>query len=180
MTMMRQILADRQLAIETRMLKHDAEPPPHRAGFARQVVTEHTRTSRLNRHERREQLEQSGFAAAVGSQEAEYLAACDRKSHVAERLAIAVAKAERARFDRAGFAANRVVGGARWIRNCGNTHVARMRLRSYGSPSPPAGRVPCSDSPISARCHPSWNAVVRSSPRPCPDAWPMKSSPVSW
>src|ERR1035437_4417676 len=146
MTMMREIFADRQLAIETRMLKHDAEPAPHRTGFACQVVTEHLRTSRLNRRQRREQLEQSGFAAAVGSQEAENLAASDRKSHVVERLAIAVAKAERARFDRAGFAANRVAGGLRSIRNCRGAH---------GSPSPLAGRVPCSGSPISARCHPS-------------------------
>src|SRR5208282_1600988 len=113
MTMIGEIFADRQLAIETRMLKHDAEPPPQRTGFARQVVTEHSRASRLNRHQRREQLEQSGFAAAVGSQEAKELAACDRKSHVAERLAIAVAKAERARVDRAGFATNRAVRGLR-------------------------------------------------------------------
>src|SRR5208282_1192427 len=146
MTMMREIFADCQLAIETRMLKHDAEPAAHRNGFARQVVTEHTRTSRLNRHQRREQLEQSGFATAVGPQEAKELAARDRKSHIAECLAIAIAKAERARVDGAGIGANRVVRGLRWIRNCRGAH---------GSPSPPAGRVPCSDSPTSARCHPS-------------------------
>src|SRR5208283_1871743 len=140
MTVSREIFADRQLAVETRMLKHDAEPAPHRTGFARQVVTEHSRASRLNRHQRREQLEQSGFAAAVGSQEAKDLGARDRKSHVAKRLAIAVAKAESARVDRAGFAANCVVGGPRSIRNCRGAH---------GWPSPPAGRAPCSDSPIS-------------------------------
>src|SRR5580658_7050022 len=103
MTMSGEILADRQLAVETRMLKHDAEAAPHRAGFARQVVAEEPRASRLNRRQRREQLEQRRFAAAVGSQEAEYFAARDRKRHFAQRLAIAVAKAERARFDRAGF-----------------------------------------------------------------------------
>src|ERR1017187_1412747 len=145
MTVTREISADRQLAVETRMLKHDADPPPHRTGLAGQVVTEHSRASRLNRHQRREQLEQSGLAAAVGSQEAKYLAACDRKSHVAERLAIAVAKAESARVEIFGFVANRIVRGLRSIRDCRGAH---------GWPSPPAGRVPCSDSPISARCHP--------------------------
>src|ERR1019366_1177105 len=145
MTVSREIFADRQLAVETRVPKHDPEPPPHRPGLAGQVVTEHSRASRLNRHQRREQLEQSGFAAAVGSQEAKYLAACNRKSHVAERLAIAVAKAESACVDRAGFVGNRIVRWLRSIRDCRGAH---------GWPSPPAGRVPCSDSPISARCHP--------------------------
>src|ERR1019366_3286111 len=146
MTVIREIFADRQLAIETGMLKHDAEPAPHRTGFARQVMTEHARASRLNRRQGREQLEQSGLAAAVGSQEAKELAACDRKSHIAERLAIAVAKAERARVERGGFTANRVVRGLRSIRD---------RRGAHGWPSPPAGRVLCSGSPTSARCHPS-------------------------
>ena len=77
MTMSSEILADGQLAIETRMLKHNAEPPPHRTGFARQVVAEESRTARLDRRQRREQLEQSGLAAAVGSEEAEDFAARD-------------------------------------------------------------------------------------------------------
>src|SRR5271167_3689482 len=111
MTVSGQIFADRQLAVETRMLKHDAEPPPHGTGLARQIVTEQSRTSRLNRRQRREQLEQGGFAAAVGSEEAKDFSARDRKSHVGERLAIAVAEAECARFDCAGFRANSVGSG---------------------------------------------------------------------
>src|ERR1035437_10959322 len=159
MTRMREIFADRQLAIETRMLKHDAEPAPHRTGFACQVVTEHLRTSRLNRRQRREHLEQSGFAAAVGSQEAENLAARDRKSHVVERLAIAVAKAERARFDHAGFAANRVVGGLRSIRNCRGAH---------GSPRPPPGGGAPSRGPRFAPCPPPPQNGAAPSPPPSP------------
>ena len=108
MTVSREIFADGQLAIETRMLKHDAEPPPHRSGFTRQVVPEQPRAARLNRRERREQLEQGGFAAAVGSEEAKDLAARDREGYVVERRAIAVVKAERARIDRVGARANRV------------------------------------------------------------------------
>ena len=111
MTMRREIFADGQLAIETRMLKHNAEPPPHRGGFTRQVVTEEPRAARLNRRERREQLEQGGLAAAVGSEEPEDLAARDREGYVAERRAIAIAKAERARIDCVGAGANRVSGG---------------------------------------------------------------------
>ena len=108
MTMSREIFADGQLAIETRMLKHNTEPPPHCSGFARQVVAEESCASRLNRRQRREQLEERGFAAAVGSKEAKDLAARDRERYIAERFAIAVAKAERARINRAGCGANRV------------------------------------------------------------------------
>ena len=107
MTVSREIFADGQLTVETRMLKHDAEAPPHRAGFARQVVAEKSRASRLDRRQRRKQLEQSGFAAAVGSKEAKDFAASDRKTYVAQCLAIPVAKAKDARFDRVGFNANR-------------------------------------------------------------------------
>ena len=110
MTMSREIFADGQLAIETRMLKHNAQPPPHRAGFARQVVAEESCASRLNRRQRRQQLEERGFAAAVGSKEPEDFAARDRERYVAESFAIAVAKAESARVDRVGSDANRVSG----------------------------------------------------------------------
>src|SRR5271155_267611 len=180
MTVSREIFADGQLAVETRMLKHDAEPPPHRGRFAREIVTEQLRAARLDWCERREQLEQGRFAAAVGSEKAEDLAARDCERHVGERRAIAIVKAERMRFDRARSCANRIGHGLRWIGDCRRTHFKTIRPVFYGSPSPPAGCVPCSGNPISARCHPSWNAVVRSSPLPCPEDWPTKSSPVSW
>src|ERR1039458_6474470 len=105
MTVSREIFADRQLAVETRMLKHDAEPPPHRTGLAGQVVTEHSRASRLNRHQRREQLEQSGLAAAVGSEKAKCLHACDIDAHVAVQMPFPVAKAAFARVDCPDFPA---------------------------------------------------------------------------
>src|SRR5580700_5435834 len=111
MTVGGKILADGQLAIETWMLKHNAQSSSHRAGFACQVMAEKSRTSRLDRRQRREQLEQSCLAAAVGSEEAENFAASDRKCYVAECFAVAVAKAESARFDRFRFGANRVSGG---------------------------------------------------------------------
>src|ERR1700719_3403055 len=111
MTVSREILANGQLAIETRMLKHNAQSPPHRAGFACQVMTEEPRTASLDRRQCREQLEQSGLSAAVGSEEAENFAASDRKCYIAECFAIAVAKAKRARFDRVRFGANRVSCG---------------------------------------------------------------------
>src|SRR5271166_1777655 len=130
MTVSREIFADRQLAVETRMLEHDAEASPHCDGLAREVVAEHSRATRLNRRQGREQFEQGGLAAAVGSEEAKDLAARDRKCDVAQRLAIAVAKAERPRLDGVGLGAKRAVRGLRWIRKSGDAH---------GSPRPPAG-----------------------------------------
>ena len=105
------------------MLEHDAQPSPHRAGIAGQVVTEEARAASLNRSQRREQFEQRGLAAAVGSKETENLASCDRKGYVVERLAIAVAKAESARVDRGGHDANGVGLGLSWIRNCRSSHI---------------------------------------------------------
>ncbi len=77
MTVSGEIFADRQLAVETWMLKHDAKPPPNRGGFAGQVVAEEARAARLNRRQRREQFEQRGLAAAVGSEKTENFAARD-------------------------------------------------------------------------------------------------------
>src|SRR5271167_2615046 len=99
MTMRREVFADGQLAVETRMLKHDAELPPHRARFAGEIVAEQPRASRLNRRQRREQLEEGSLAAAVGAEKAEDFAARDRKTHVGERLALTVTEAKSARFD---------------------------------------------------------------------------------
>src|SRR5271170_5336515 len=118
MTVRGEVFADGQLAVQTRMLEHDAEPSPHRAGIASQVVPEEARASSLNRSQRREQFEQRGLAAAVGSKETENLAPRDRKSYIVERRAIAVAKAEGARFDRGGRDANSVGLGLSGIRNC--------------------------------------------------------------
>src|SRR5208282_4878172 len=146
MTVRGEILADRQLAVETRMLKDDAKAAAHRGGLAREIVAEQARAARLNRRQRREQFEQRGLAAAVGSEEAEDFAAGNRERHVSESLPIAVAKAKRIRLDRSGLGAKRVVGSARRTGNGRSGH---------GWPSPPAGCVDCSGSPISARCHPS-------------------------
>src|SRR5277367_453085 len=123
MTVRGEVFADCKLAVETRMLEHDAQPSPHRAGIAGQIVTEEARVASLNRSQRREQLEQRGFAAAVGSKETENLASCDRKGYVVERLAIAVAKAEGARVDRGGRDAHDVGLGLRWIRYCRSSHI---------------------------------------------------------
>src|SRR5271163_4987775 len=100
MTVRGEIFADGQLAVETRMLKHHAEPTPHRGRLAGEVVAEQLCASRLERYQRREQLEQCGFTAAVRPEEAEDFAAGDGERHVGERCAIAVVKAERLRFDR--------------------------------------------------------------------------------
>src|SRR5271155_263668 len=108
MTVRGEIFADCKLTVETRMLEHDAQPSPHRAGIASQVVTEEARAASLNRSQRREQFEQRSLAAAIGSKEPENLASCDRKGYVVERLAITVAKAEGARVDRGGRDANDV------------------------------------------------------------------------
>src|SRR5271170_7108536 len=123
MTVRGEIFADCKLAVETRMLEHDAQPSPHRAGIAGQVVTEEARAASLNGSQRREQFEQRGFAAAVGSKKTENLASCDRKGYVVERLSIAVAKAKCARVDRGGCDANDVGLGLSWIRNCRSSHI---------------------------------------------------------
>ena len=89
------------------MLKDNAEAAAHRGGLTREIVAEQARAARLNRRQRREQFEQRGLAAAVGSKEAKDFAASDRKRYVAQCLAIPVAKAKGARFDRVGLGANR-------------------------------------------------------------------------
>src|SRR5271163_4370839 len=123
MTVRGEIFADGQFAVETRMLEHNAQPPPHRAGIAGQIVTEEARAASLNRCQRREQFEQRSLATAVGSEKTENLASCDRKGYVVERLAIAVAKAESARVDRGGRDANDVGLGLSWIRYCRSSHI---------------------------------------------------------
>src|SRR5271155_1680702 len=125
MTVRGEVFADSQLAVETRMLEHDAQPSPHCARIAGQVVTEEARAAGLNGSQRREQFEQRGLAAAVGSKETENLASCDREGYVTERLAIAVAKAQGARFDRGGHDSDGVGLGLSWIRNCRSSHISK-------------------------------------------------------
>src|SRR6266849_2922684 len=109
MTMMREVLGHGQLAVEPRMLKHDAQPPPHPSRLAREIVPENPRAPRLNRRQRREQLEQRALAAAVGPEKTKNLAARNREAHARERLAITIAKAKCARLDRRGSDARRIV-----------------------------------------------------------------------
>src|ERR1700719_1742756 len=116
--MMREVLGHGQLAVEPRMLKHDAQPPPYPGRLAREIVPEHPRAPGLNRRERREQLEECALAAAVGAEKTKNLAARNREAHVRERLAIAIAKAERARLDRWRSNAGRIVSKLWSIRNC--------------------------------------------------------------
>src|SRR5271168_701502 len=125
MTVRGEIFVDCKLTVETRMLEHDAQPSPHRAGIAGQVVTEQARASSLNRSQRREQFEKRGLAAAVGSKETENLASSDREGYVTERLAIAVPKAQGARFDRGGHDSDGVGLGLSWIRNCRSSHISK-------------------------------------------------------
>src|SRR6202166_1419134 len=122
MTVMREVLAHGQLAVESRMLKHDTEPPPYPGRLAREIVPEHPRAPRLNRRERRQQLEERALAAAVGPEKTENLAARNGEAHIQERLAIAIAKAKRARLDRLGSDAGHIVSKLWSIRNCRGAH----------------------------------------------------------
>src|SRR5882757_10940046 len=128
MTMMRKVLGHSQFAVEPRMLKHHAQPPPHPGRLARQIVPEDPRAARLNRRQGREQLEQRALAAAIGSQKCENLAARNRETHVRKRLAVAIAKAERARLNRRRSSASGIVSKLWMIRNCRSAHGHRLEV----------------------------------------------------
>src|SRR5712671_210480 len=128
MTMMRKVLGHSQFAVEPRMLKHHAQPPPHPGRLARQIVPENPRDPRLNRRQGREQLEQRALAAAIGSQKSENLAARNRETHVRERLAVAITKAERTCLNRRRSSASRNVSRLCSIRNCRSAHGQRLAL----------------------------------------------------
>src|SRR6266852_5560218 len=128
MTMMREVLGHGQFAVEPRMLKHDAQPPPHPGRLARKVMPKYPRAPRLNRRQGREQLEKRALAAAIGPEKTENLAARNRETHVRQRLAIAVAKAKPARLDRRGSNARCIVGRLWSIRNCRGAHGQRLEL----------------------------------------------------
>lgn len=72
------------------MLEHHAHAALDIHLFLQQVASQHPHLSALAWHQGREHLEQGGFAAAVGSQEAEDLAARDRKADILQRLALAI------------------------------------------------------------------------------------------
>src|ERR1700682_427969 len=128
MTMMREVLGHGQLAVESRMLKHDAQPPPYPGRLAREIMPKNSRAARLNRRERREQLEKRALAAALGPEKSENLAARTRETPLRKRLALPVAKPKRARLDRWRSNA-RHIGSRLWsIRNCRSAHSQRLAL----------------------------------------------------
>jgi len=71
MTMMKQIFGHRELAVETRVLKHDAEFAPNRDGVPGEVVAEHRGGAGLDRHQGRKNPEERAFPTAIGPQEPE-------------------------------------------------------------------------------------------------------------
>ena len=74
---MGEVLGDGKLAVNTRMLKHDAEAAPQGDGRGAQVVTEDADGAGLQRHQGGEQFEESGLAAAVGTEQPEDFAPLD-------------------------------------------------------------------------------------------------------
>ena len=80
---MLQVLEHRQFAVDARMLKDHAHLAANLDGVAGEVAAEHSCASGLKRNQRRKKAEQRGLAAAVGTEEAEYLAARDREADVA-------------------------------------------------------------------------------------------------
>ena len=63
------------------MLKDHADPATQRDGIAAQVEAEDAGIAVLQRHQRRDQLEERGLTAAVGTKQSEDFAARDREAH---------------------------------------------------------------------------------------------------
>src|ERR1022692_4681932 len=89
-SMMLQVFEHGEFAIDARMLKHDAELAADLDGAAGEIMAHHTRAAGLNRNQSRKNFEQRGFAAAIGTEEAEDLAACDGEADIVQRLAVAI------------------------------------------------------------------------------------------
>src|SRR5690606_3789866 len=81
-------------------LEHHAHTGAHRARRLAQIDAEHGQLALLHGEDRREQLEQGRLAGTVGAEHGVTRAARDGEVDAGERLAAAVAVAERPRRDR--------------------------------------------------------------------------------
>src|SRR5437762_3390628 len=102
MTVMNEIFRHGQLGIEAGILEDHAEPRANALGFPLEIVPEHAHSALAGPNQRREDLEQSGLAAAVGAEQSEDLAALDGEADSPQRFALAVAVSEVGDFDRRG------------------------------------------------------------------------------
>src|SRR2546423_5594110 len=99
---MNEIFHHGQFGIEARILEDHAEARANALGFPREIVAEHARSALAGPTQRREDLEQSRLAAAVGAEQSEDLAALDGKADSPQRFALAVAVTEVGDLDRRG------------------------------------------------------------------------------
>src|SRR5262249_2490184 len=85
-----EVLLDRELAVDARMLEDDADVPPDRLGLGLHVVAEDVRPSGRGGQERREDAEERALAAAVRPEQREQLAPPDVEADAGGRVAVAV------------------------------------------------------------------------------------------
>ena len=142
---MAQVLGDGQLAVNARMLEDDAEAATEREGVAAEVETRIASVARLERNQGREQNEERGLAAAVGTEQAEDLAARDRKAYVAQSLTLAVTETQVRDFNRIGCLSGL---GANSRRRAGDGYLAHVGVSvDYRAPTTreQTGRVAVSE-----------------------------------
>ncbi len=102
------ILGAGKLGIAGHILRNDADAAAHRVGIADDVVSGHHRRAAGGRNQRGEHADERAFARAVGSEQAEDLAALHREADVIHRQQRAKAFADALHVD----------GGAVWRSRC--------------------------------------------------------------
>src|SRR5690348_13509835 len=94
MPLMFQVLVDRELAVEAGRLERHADARPNGGGIRLDIQPQGLHAASLHGQQRREDAEQRGLAAAVGTEQSEDLSRLDREVHARERLALTVAVRE--------------------------------------------------------------------------------------
>src|SRR5687767_11333368 len=87
---MNEVFAGGELLIEARRLEHNADERPHRRLLGGNVAAEDADGADRRANDRGKDAEEGGLAAAVGSEQAEYLSPGDVQRKVVQRDALAV------------------------------------------------------------------------------------------
>jgi len=76
-----QVVLQGHLAVEARLVEHDAHARPYLVRLAAHIVPSHARRSRGGREQRGQHLQRRRLAGAVRSQQRQYLAGRDAQRH---------------------------------------------------------------------------------------------------
>src|SRR5262249_36410351 len=91
--------ANREFAIDTGMLKNDPDSPAQSDRIGPQIIPQDSNLSGLKRHQGGKQLEEGGFTAPIGTEQAEDFPAFDREAEVLRCGPLPIGEAERAYFN---------------------------------------------------------------------------------